>query len=457
MHVNETVMNNIDLSNLSPEQLIALSDQVAQAKQNLELALPDISRGGQGRPTLTNTETMLRHYAITVRHNEMTKEMDIDIPGVVFSTDTAMNAKLAHIKSLARKHELNPADIYDHLTIVANANSFHPVRDWMDTLVWDGRDRLPDYYESVQLTTPNPMKEIMMRKWALSLVAALYHPGFSCEGVLTLSGAQGLGKTIWIEELIPPEYHNVWNKDAVIIDTKNKDTVSKALGYWITELGEIDATFRRSDIEALKAFITEKVDMIRPPYERTANKYPRRTVFYATVNEQEFLQDTQNRRFWVLEVAGFDLGRIDAGQFWAQMRNQYMAIRGKIATGALRRANQEWGWFMSPDEQELMRALQDVHKVVDPVEQLLESRIILDSVTRLQAGLGEKLNVTEILRRCGQYPISKRETTIGARWLRQQGLKSDRQKRWTVVIESQAVPWTFGNSRNSGTTGADEH
>ena len=153
-----------------------------------------------------------------------------------------------------------------------------------------GKDRLPEYYGSIILADLNPMKEVMMRKWALSLVAALYHPNFSCEGVLTFSGKQGQGKTIWVEELIPQEYHNIWNKDAVTLDVNNKDSLFKALSYWITELGELDSTFKKSDIEALKGFITEKVDMIRSPYDRKANKYPRRTVFYATVNDDEFLQ-----------------------------------------------------------------------------------------------------------------------------------------------------------------------
>jgi len=449
-------MDNIDLSTLTPEQLAVLADQVAEAKLNLQLVLPDTTGRGQGRPTLDNTDAVLRHYGIVVRHNEMTKEMDIDIPNTHFNTDTAQNARLAHIKMLARKHELNPADIYEHLTIVANANSYHPVRDWIDTLEWDGRDRLADYYASVNLVHDNPMKETMMRKWALSLVAALYHPNFSCEGVLTFSGEQGQGKTIWVEELIPPQYHNVWNKDAVIIDTKNKDTTSKALGYWITELGEIDATFRRSDIEALKAFITEKVDVIRPPYERTANKYPRRTVFYATVNEQEFLQDTQNRRFWVLEVAGFDLGRIDTHQFWAQMRQEYESIRNRIGSGAERKRNNEWGWFMSPQERAQMQVLQEAHKAVDPVEETLESRIITNSLARqAKAGLTESLNVTEILRRCGQYPIGKRETNIGARWLRRNGFRSDRQKRYDVLILAQEAPWTYGSARSGVNSGRD--
>jgi len=449
-------MDNIDLSTLTPEQLAVLADQVAEAKLNLQLVLPDTTGRGQGRPTLNNTDAVLRHYGIVVRHNEMTKEMDIDIPHTHFNTDTAQNARLAHIKMLARKHELNPADIYEHLTIVANANSYHPVRDWIDTLEWDGRDRLADYYASVNLVADNPMKQVMMRKWALSLVAALYHPNFSCEGVLTFSGEQGQGKTIWVEELIPRQYHNVWNKDAVIIDTKNKDTQMKALAYWITELGEIDATFRRSDIEALKAFITEKVDVIRPPYERTANKYPRRTVFYATVNEQEFLQDTQNRRFWVLEVASFDLGRIDTHQFWAQMRQEYESVRGQIGSGAERKRNNEWGWFMSPQERAQMQVLQEAHKAVDPVEETLESRIITNALARqAKSSLTESLNVTEILRRCGQYPIGKRETNIAARWLRRNGFRADRQKHYDVLILAQQAPWTYGSARTGGNLGRD--
>lgn len=444
-------MNNLDLNNLSADELQIMLDQLQQAKQNLQFVLPDVTEKGQGRPTLANTEALLRHYGIQVRHNEMTKEMDIDIPGQNFNVDTAQNSKLAQIKILARKHKLIPTDIFEHLTVIANANSYHPVRDWIDSQVWDGTDRLHNYYNSVNLREDNPMKETMMRKWALSLVAALYHPNFSCEGVLTFSGEQGQGKTIWVEELIPKQYQNVWNKDAVIIDTKNKDTLTKALAYWITELGEIDATFRRSDIEALKAFITEKVDMIRPPYERTANKYPRRTVFYATVNEQEFLQDSQNRRFWVLEVDSFNLGHIDCGQFWAQMKQEYMSIRDKIGSGAERVANQEWGWFMSPSERVLMQELQTMHRAVDPIEEMMATRISTNPLAK-QLKTNELLNVTEILKRCGQYPISKRETNIGGRWLRRNGFSPDRQKRYSVTIIAQDAPWVYrGNSvSNSG-------
>jgi predicted P-loop ATPase len=440
-------MSKIQIDDLSAEQLDLLQAQIQTAKQSLQLVLPDLTPRGQGRPTRDNTDALLKHYGIRIRHNEMTKEMDIDIPTEHFTVDTAMNAKLAHIKSLARKHDLNPSDIFEHMAKIANEHSYHPVRDWIDTLTWDGVDRLQNYYDSVKLAEDNPMKHTIMRKWALSLVAALYHPNFSCEGVLTLQSPQGTGKTIWVEELIPAEYHNIWNKDAVIIDTKNKDTQMKALGYWITELGEIDATFRRSDIEALKAFITEKVDVIRPPYERTSNKYPRRTVFYATVNEQEFLQDTENRRFWVLRVQGFDLGQIDAAQFWAQMRDQYRAVAGQIASGADRLRNNEFGWFMSPDERVQMQRLQGVHRAIDPVEQTLESRISTNPLAK-RNNLGEWLNATEILKKCSVYPVGRKEANTAARWLRAAGFDADRQKRYCVTIVLPDQPYQYASTVN---------
>ena len=438
----------IQIEDLTPEELEQLASQVAMAKQNLQLTLPDMTAGGVGRPTRANTDALLKHYGITVRHNEMTKEMDIDIPGETFSVDTEMNAKLEHIKSLARKHNLTPSDLLGHLTKIANERSFHPVRDWIDAQTWDGVDRLPDYYNSIKLAEDNPMKHTIMRKWALSLVAALYHRNFSCEGVLTMQSSQGTGKTIWVEELIPREFHNIWNKDGVIIDTKNKDTLIKALGYWITELGEIDATFRRSDIEALKAFITEKVDVLRPPYAMTANKYPRRTAFYATVNEQEFLQDNENRRFWVLRVQGFDLGLMNPAQFWAQIKQQYLTVAPLIATGADRVANNEYGWFMSPAERRQMQNLQGVHRAIDPVEQTLESRISLNPLAK-KLNTGEWLNATEILKKCGVYPVGKREANTAARWLRAQGFEADSIKRYCVTVSMPDVPYVFSSTKHT--------
>ena len=418
--------NNIDLSTVSLEDL----EQALAQKQKLQIQYKHVRSTGSVKSTIENFQMLLDHYNISIKYNEMSKDMEIEIPNETFHTDIHMNAKISALRSLAQLQNFPILDIENYVISIGNKNSYHPVRSWIESNpAWDGKDRLQDYYDSIILDEPNVMKEVMMRKWALSLMAALYHPNFSCEGVLTFSGEQGKGKTIWIENIIPKEFHNVWNKDAVVIDTKNKDSISKALRYWITELGEVDATFKRSDIEALKGFITEKVDVIRNPYERKSNTYARRTVFYATVNDEEFLRDNQNRRFWVLGIKGFVHGTLDVAQFWSQIRAIYMTIKDKIGSGADREKHQEWGWFMSPNERKQMEPLQERYKTVDPIEEILERYLETP-------GEGEYLSCTEILQQCNFGTPNRAATNIASKHLKKKGYDRNWEKKWKVKLKS---------------------
>lgn len=416
------------LAGLPAEQRQAVLDAMLPKK----IAFPDVSDKHVPRLTLANYKAMLAHYNITIRYNEMTKDYEIDIPGKTFHKDTELNVKIGHLRDLCHATGLGVSELDTYVTVIGSENVYHPVRDFIDAQEWDGQDRLHEWYDSVILETPNPLKNVMMYKWALSAVAALYHPNFSCEGVLTWQSPQGVGKTIQIENIIPREFHNVWNKDAVVIDMSNKDTIFKALGYWIVELGEVDATFRKSDMEALKGFITEKVDVLRPPYERKANKYARRSVFYASVNELEFLQDDENRRFWVLAVKKFQHAQIDCGQFWAQLKHCYTQVRDKIGSAADREHYQEWGWFMSPAERAQMKPLQSHFKSVDPVEQTLEAGIILRTGPHSP---GEWMNVTEILGALGWGKPNKRDLNTASKWFRTNGYIPDSRKNFKVEIQ----------------------
>ena len=420
-------MEQIDLNKVSLQDL----EKAIQQKQQHQIVYEEVTEKGRAKSTLKNFQRLLDHYGITIKYNEMSKEHEIDIPGRIFHKDIQENAKMAVLRSMAHLQNFPVQEIDNYVIEVGERNSYHPVRDYIDSQVWDGKDRLRDFYDSIVLNEDNPMKETMMRKWALSLVAAVYHPSFSCEGVLTFSGEQGLGKTIWIENLLPKFAKNVWNKDAVVIDTKSKDSLSKALKYWIAELGEIDATFRKTDIEALKGFLTEKVDVIRNPYERKANTYQRRTVFYATVNEEEFLRDTQNRRFWVLGIKEFVHGPFDdVGQFWAQVKTMYMAVKDKIVDAESREKYQEWGWFMSPKERKQMEPLQERHKTTEPVEEILEKYLEA-------AGDGlEYKSCTEILIECSFGTPNKQATNTASKWLHKNGYEKRWDKKWRVKFKN---------------------
>ena len=420
--------NNIE------EQLKLLSEEQIQQALNLlqkkSIVFPELKNDGRPKNTIENFKVLLNHYDVTVKYNEMSKEYEIDIPNFRFHTDLKGNSTLAQIRSWAHSQGFPVTEIDNYILKVGSENSYHPVKDWLENgPEWDGIDRLSNYYDSIILERSNPMKNEIMRKWALSLIGALYHYGFSCEGVLTMSGKQGKGKTIWIENLIPKEYHNVWNKDGVVIDTRNKDTIIKALKYWICELGEVDATFKRSDIEALKGFITEKKDVIRLPYEKKPNEYDRRTVFYATVNEEEFLQDSENRRFWVLSISGFNHGTIDPYQFWKQIKVMYDNIKDKISSAKDRDENKEYGWFMSPEQRTEMAPLQESYKTMEPVEQVLEDNLLPFDATR-----GDWRNVTSILKMCSYGTPGKRDGNIAGKWLRKNGYTENSRKQFLVEL-----------------------
>jgi putative DNA primase/helicase len=409
------------LQGLTIEEATALLNK---AQKQTSIVFNDVGRNGP-TPTLGNSRQLFKHYAIEIKHNEMSKETEISIPSKTFFGDTEANASIGYIQSLYRDQNLPVSDMMDHITIVANENHYHPVRDWIDAVEWDGVSRMNDYYATLVSDTEiheDPaayefIKEVMMRKWAMSAVAALYHYNFSCEGVLVIHGEQAAGKTSWVMNLLPPAYQTIWFKDAVVLDTNNKDSLYKGLSTWVTELGELDATLKRSDLEALKGFVTEKVDYIRPPYERKSNKYQRRTVFLGTVNQLRFLSDDENRRFWTVSVSNIIPPAFDIQQFWAEIKVLYMSIKDKCSTSALRAKNNEYGWFLSPSERKILQEIQNPFKHVDPVEERMAANMlpVVDMVD------GEWMNCTQILDRCRVASVTRVQTNIAAKWLKANG------------------------------------
>ena len=93
----------------------------------------------------------------------------------------------------------------------------------------------------------------------------------------------------------------------------------------MVELGELDSTFRKSDIAQLKAFITNQSDVLRRAYAVKESHYARRTVFFGSVNPKQFLNDpTGNRRFWTIEASSIDHSHdIDMQQLWSEVLTHY--------------------------------------------------------------------------------------------------------------------------------------
>lgn len=138
---------------------------------------------------------------------------------------------------------------------------------------------------------------ILGKKFLISMVARALNPGCKVDYMMVLeSEEQGIGKSTVCQILGGPFYMGG------PLDIKNKDFLMKLRKTWVYEIGEL-AGFRKSQLEQMKHFITETVDVYRAPYERSNVRVPRRCVFIGTTNETNYLTDDQNRRFWPVKLA----------------------------------------------------------------------------------------------------------------------------------------------------------
>ena len=329
--------------------------------------------------TIENIAYMLSFYGISVQYNVITKKLIANIPELISTVDNADNVAMTHIISLANLNQISASQVPDLVLAIADRHQINPVADWINSKMWDGVDRLPDFYNTLETEEhfPKRLKETLMFKWALSTVAAALKPrGFRCRGILTLQGPQSMGKTAWVSALVP----DTVLREQVIkvdhpLDPSDKDSKLTALEHWIVELGELESSFKK-DVDRLKGFITSDMDKIRRPYARANSEYPRKTVFVATVNDANFLVDpTGNTRFWTLPLASINYTHgIDMQQVFAQLAIHY-------------HSGETW-WLDREDEQELEVFNNSNHRTLNVVREMLMCELdlsLLDGKTKLEA------------------------------------------------------------------------
>jgi putative DNA primase/helicase len=378
--------------------------------------LPDANDKGKPLSTIENVSEICRRLGVTVRYNVISKEEEILIPGASFSIDNRLNASFAWLMSEVQKFRMSPGNLGDYLTYLADQNLYNPVANWITSQPWDGQDRLSELIGTVRAVgeadSPSVanMKATMIRKWMLAAVAAAFRPeGVSAAGVLVFQGEQYLGKTKWFKTLVPPSLRVL--QDGVILRPDDRDSVKQCVSNWLVELGELDATFRKSDIAALKAFITKDRDILRRAFAKKESEYARRTVFFASVNPREFLHDpTGNRRYWTIECESIDHSHdIDMQQCWAQVYWQLF--------------QQGESWYMSGEEVTELNGHNKQFEVIDPIAELIESGLNWnadqDEWTWMPA--------TQVLKLLGRDTPTQAEATRAAHIIRERNGKQSKK------------------------------
>lgn len=295
--------------------------------------------GGRGRLTIETLEMELMLSGIETRLNVITQEVetykatpDLHTEGSFRALpDTLKIGGAVAAEDLETDLHSGLADAYKGATFdviarylrrIARKHEYNPVIDYLSGLEWDGVSRLPALYKLMGITD-STLSMALVRKWLYQCVAMLYNEKtkpYGAEGLLVLNGAQGCGKTSLFRRLA---LENDWFREGAIINDRDKDTQRRCLTTWIAELGEVETTLR-SDIEALKAFITRDVDPYRLPYARRDVKEPRRASLCATCNSDAYLIDTTgNRRWFTVPISRImpyeEIQAFEAEQLWAEI------------------------------------------------------------------------------------------------------------------------------------------
>lgn len=194
---------------------------------------------------------------------------------------------------IERMHGIyNDAKLNDAIEQVSSDNAFHPIKLYLESLTWDGVPRIDTFLVEYMGAEDNAYTREAFRKMLLAAVTRIYEPGRKFDTALVFYSEQGIGKSTLIQRL-----SKGWFNDS-LTNLSGKESYEAIQFAWLVELAELSA-LRKSDVEAVKNFISKREDTYRGAYARRVKTHKRQCVFFGSTNDDEFLKDaTGNRRFF---------------------------------------------------------------------------------------------------------------------------------------------------------------
>jgi predicted P-loop ATPase len=202
---------------------------------------------------------------------------------------------------------------------VAKDRPFHPVREYLDSLMWDGTTRIDTWLTRYLGAEATEYTAAVGARWLISAVARIYMPGEKVDCCLILEGPQGIKKSMALRTMA-----HAWFTDE-IAELGSKDSAMQTCGVWIIEIAELDS-MRKAEVSKIKSFMSRSTDRYRPPYCKRLIESPRQCVFAGSVNHSNYLRDeTGGRRFWPVTCTQIRIDELsrERDQLWAEARDRY--------------------------------------------------------------------------------------------------------------------------------------
>lgn len=268
------------------------------------------------------------------------------------------DVRRAKIRSQMRDLNYRQVNVMEDAWIAyAYDQRYHPVRAFLESLTWDGRDHignLADFF----------MDEfggfcLFLTRWLVGAVARAYEQHGCQNRMLVLDGAQGMGKSYFVRWLADPTGRPELFVEGPI-NPDEKDDKIRLITAWVWEVSELGSTTRRNDREALKYFLSQQWVTVRKPYGHYDLVKPALASFIGTVNNiSGFLDDpTGYRRFMTSHLTAIDwdyANRVDPRQIWAQAKALY---------------DEGEPWELLPEEAEQAQFANEQYEIEDPLDDL---------------------------------------------------------------------------------------
>ena len=297
----------------------------------------------------------------------------------------------------------------------AQERGFHPVRDHLEGLVWDGQNRIDGWLVKYLGAKPSHVTDAIGEMFLVMMVARVFQPGCQADYMLVLEGKQGTNKSSACK-ILGGDYFS----DAMPDVRLGKEASNYIRGKWVIEIPEL-SSIKGADDRALKAFISRTVEEYRPAYGRLEVNEPRQCVFIGTTNESVYLKDaTGARRYWPVETGNIDLEGLarDRDQLLAEAVHAY-------------RNGVEW-WPDREFEREHLKPVQEARYEADPWEEPIaafvsdKTTVMVKEIARGaleitadRLGTKENRRITEILERLHWKRSEKKRDGYNP-WIRQQ-------------------------------------
>jgi predicted P-loop ATPase len=368
------------------------------------------ARDGRGTvlPTLENAMVALRNdtaFSQAFRYDQMLRSIVIvhpimNEPGFKprRATDVDISALQEQLQIAGLKN-LGKDTTHQAVEMRAHECGFHPVRDYLNSLQWDGKSRLDSWLSDYLGAERTPYTKAIGRMFFISMVARIMRPGCKADHMPVLEGPQGNLKSTACR-ILGGEYFS----DNLPDLSAGKDVSQHLRGKWVLEVSEMHA-MSRADNAHLKAFLTQTEERYRPSYGRQEVVEPRQCVFIGTTNKNTYLRDeTGARRFWPILT-----GRIDVD---ALRRD-----RDQLFAEAVRAYRQGEAWWPSAELQELVIAAEqdaryeadaweeEIAKYLEGIEKTTIGQVAQDALGMPRANIGraDQNRIMAIMERLGWH------------------------------------------------------